>query len=129
MVEGIEQFYQQIAESMLDHIPEDWSVAIFEAMFFPQGSVYEAEYRRQADNVARDFRPASSGDRAFRQLRRAFQDEGKLLWGKARFELYPDGKFNLKLGYDDYDEKGDAHFDEEQELRRREERHRRLTQA
>lgn len=127
MVEGIEAFYQQIAESMIEAIPEEWSVASFEAIFFPEGSVYEAEYTRKLDGKVRGFQPASGGSRAFRQLRKKFKDAEKPLWGKARFELRPDGTFNMNWGYDDCDRDGNALFDEEQERRRHEARRIRLT--
>jgi hypothetical protein len=101
MIDGIETFYQRIAESMIEAIPEEWSSAVFEAIFFPEGSTYEAEYVRKADGKARSFSPADDGDKAFRQLRKKFKDAGKPLWGKARFEMRPDGTFNMNWVYDD----------------------------
>lgn len=127
MIEDVEALYQQIAESMIEAIPEEWSSASFEAIFFPDGSVYEAEYTRTSDDKARGFQPTSSGSRAFRQLRNKFKEAEKPLWGKARFELRPDGTFGMKWDYDDCDDDGYARFDEEAELRRSEERHQRLS--
>jgi hypothetical protein len=126
MIEGIETFYQQIAESMADAIPEDWSSAKFEALFYPNSSTYEAEYTRKVDGVARGFQPTDNGGRAFRQLRKKFKEAGKPLWGKACFELHSDGKFNMKWGYENCNENGDTIFNEEEELRRHEERRKRL---
>jgi hypothetical protein len=126
MIDGIEDLYQAIAESMVQTIPEDWSTATFEAIFYPDGSVYEGEYTRKADDVARSFQPATGGSRAFRQLRQRFKDAGKPLWGKARFDLRADGSFNMTWGYEDCDEDGNTLFDQEQELRRHEARRIRL---
>ena len=127
MIEGIELFYQQIAEAMIESIPEEWSSATFEAFFYPKSSSYEGEYTRKADGVARDFPPASGGCRAFRQLRKKFKDAGKPLWGRASFVLQADGTFNMKWIYDDCDHEGNTLFNEERELWRREERRKRLT--
>ena len=49
MIDGVEAFYEQIANSMIETIPEEWSTASFQAIFYPDGSVYEAEYIRKAD--------------------------------------------------------------------------------
>lgn len=128
MLEGVEGCYDQLADSMTQAIPEEWTSASFEAIFFPNSSIYEAEYVRKEDGKARGFQPADSGDRAFRQLRKLFKVAGKPVWGKARFELQPDGTFNMHWGYDNCDTNGDTVFDEDKELKRREERRARLSQ-
>ena len=96
MIKGIEVFLQQIAEA----IPEQWSAASFEAIFYLQSIVYEAGYTRKSDGMVRGFQPASGGSRAFRELRKRFKDAGKPLWGRACFRSWPDGTFNMKWGYD-----------------------------
>lgn len=127
MIDGIEDLYQQIAESMRGAIPEDWITAKFEAIFYPDGSTYEAEYIRKMDGGVRGFQPTSSGSRAFRQLRKKFKESGQQLWGRACVELHIDGKFNIQWGYDNCDQNGDTVFDEEKEIKRHEERRNRLS--
>jgi hypothetical protein len=127
MIDGIEQYYREIAESMSSAIPEEFSTAKFEAIFYEGSSHYEAEYRRKSDGVARAFQPADGGDRAFRQLRKKFKEAGKPVWGQATFELQSDGRFNMKWGYENCDENGNTRFDEEKELRRSQENFQRLT--
>lgn len=127
MIEGIEPLYQQIADSIQEAIPEEWATAKMEAVFFPDAIDYYGEYTRQADGISRGFATILSGERAFREIRKRFKDAGQPLWGRACFELDAGGKFNLKWGYDDCDEDGNAHFDEEEELKRSEERHQRLS--
>jgi hypothetical protein len=129
MIEGIEPLYLEIAQSMVDAIPEEWSSARFEAIFFSGSSIYEAEYTRRSDGVVLSFQPTSAGSRALRQLRKKFKEAGKRLWGQARFELRPDGKFNMQWGYENCDDNGDTRFDEEAELQRSEQRRLRLTQS
>lgn len=127
MIEGIEEFYQRITQSMIDAIPEAWSSATFEAIFFDNHSIYEAEYVRTADRIAYSFQPASGGSKAFRELRKRFLEAGKKPWGRARFELLPDGKFQVRWGYDNCDENGFTLFDADQEFQRREANRKRLT--
>jgi|SRR5271157_3578627 len=129
MIDGIEAIYQQIAESIQEAIAEEWSTAMMEAIFYNNSSTYFGEYTRKADGKLRDFGTTRSGERAFREARRRFRDAGNKPWGRATFELFPDGKFIMKLGYDGCDENGDTVFDEVEELRRHEERRNRLTSA
>lgn len=127
MIPGIEQFCQTIAGSMVETIPEEWSSALFDAVFYPDGVLYEAEYTRMADGVTRAFLPSAAGQRAFRELRKRFKEAGKPRWCRARFELQPDGHCDMRWGYDGCDENGFVVVDEEEELRRREERFIRLS--
>jgi hypothetical protein len=120
-------FYQRLADSMNSEISEEWSSAIFEAIFFADGSIYEAEYVRTQDGKVVGFHTASDGPKVFRELRKLFKSQGKKLWGKARFHMSSDGTFDLKFDYDNCDPEGNAIFDEEQELARHIARHRRLS--
>ena len=127
MVDGAEPLYEQMAESISECVPEKWSVAKMEAVFFDDSITYLGEYQRAADGVSRSFPTDIRGERAFRQLRQLFKDAAKPLWGQACFEMQSDGKFRINFGYDDCDEDGNTRFDEERELRRAEERRLRLT--
>lgn len=128
MIEGIERFYQQIADSIQDAIPEEWDAAKMEAIFFPGSSTYFGEYVRKADGKARDFPTSPAAESAFREIRRGFKKAGKKAWGQATFELYPDGRFNMAWGYENCNENGDTRFDEKEEMRRHEARRKRLTE-
>lgn len=99
--------------------------AEFHALFYADGSTYEVEYVRP-DGVARSYSPASDGDRAIRELRKAFRRAGHRVWGQVRFILHADGSFNAQWGYDGCDASGDLPFNEEAELRRHEVRRLRL---
>lgn len=70
--------------------------------------------------------PADGGDRAIRDLRKAFKQAGRPVWGEVRFILRADGSLNVQWGYDGCDADGNLPFDEEAELRRHEERRLRL---
>lgn len=127
MIDGIELLYQQIAESIEEAIPDEWTTARMEAAFFSESSKYMGEYTRESDGVARDFPTSFEAARAFREIRKRFKEAGKPLWGRAIFEMDSQGKFKMHWDYDNCDEEGNAIFDEEEELKKAEERHRRLT--
>lgn len=127
MIPGIEPLDQQIADSIQESIPDEWTTAKMEALFFPESITYIGEYVRSADAKERDFRTGRIAERAFRDIRRRFKDAGKTLWGRAVFELHSDGHFKMDWLYDGCDANGDMIFDEARELKRHEERHRRLT--
>ena len=127
MIEGIEQFYQEVADSIQDAIPEEWVTARMEGVFFRDRILYFGEDTRKADGVARSFPTNFQGQSAFREIRELFENSGQPLWGRASFELNAEGKFDMKLDYDDCDEDGYAIYDEERESKEIEERHRRLT--
>jgi hypothetical protein len=126
MIPGIEPLYQRIASAMKAAIPEEWTTAEFHAMFYSDGSTYEAEYVRKADGRAISFQPEGDGDRAIRELRRSFRQAGQPVWGQVRFFLRVDSSFDAKWDYEGCNDKGDLNFDEEAELLRHEERRLRL---
>lgn len=119
MMEGIEALYQQIAESIQQAIPEPWSVAWMEAIFFTEHISYFAEYIPDKGCMPKSFATGRLGRRAFEEMRELFRQSGKPLWCRVRFEIHSGGKFNMKWGYDDCDENGFARFDEQVELERK----------
>lgn len=127
MIEGVEPLYQAIAESIQETIDDDWSSAIMEAIFYSESSTYIGEYTRSVDGKARSFPTSGKGSRAFRALRERFREEGKPLWGRARFDLRPDGTFDIQWIYDNCDENGDTIFDPEQERKESDARYARLS--
>jgi hypothetical protein len=129
MMVGLEALYQEIADAMKEAIPEEWSTARIEAIFYPECIQYDGEYTRKADGALRSFCTNERGERAFEELRNKFQEAGEPLWGQARFELRADGKFTMKWGYDNCDENGDTRFDVDELLKRAEDRHKRLTRG
>ena len=82
MIDGIELFYQQIAESMEEAIPEEWSSARYEAIFYSGSSTYEAEMYANATVTFWGFSPATVvterfGSSARNSRRRASQFGGE----------------------------------------------------
>ena len=127
MIDGIDQYYQQIAQHIENAIPDNWETAQLVATFFPQCSEYLGEYKRKPDGVERGFPVNNATGKIFRQLRKAFKESGKPPWGKAVFLLNESGEFKMNWLYDDCDENGNQIFDEEVERKKSMDRVDRLT--
>ena len=126
MTEGIEESYANIADAIVTAVPEPWTEAKVEAIFFADSIDFEAEYKSEAGKD-RSFAVSMAGTRAFRELRRRFKDAGQPVWGQACFVLRANGKFSMKWGYDNCDENGDTVFSAEEWHKRHEERRQRLS--
>lgn len=126
MIEGIETYYQRIADGIVDGIPEDWRHARVEVVFYSECSDYDGEYTTD-DGKERSFEVSDDACLAFRQLRKKFNESGKRVWGQATFELNADGSFNMKWGYDNCEENGDTIWDADEWSRKQNERRSRLT--
>lgn len=127
MIDGIEGFYQELAAALQESIPEDWTAANMEAIFYADGSTYFGEYQRATDGKATDLELPRNAPRTFRALRAKFADAGQPLWGRARFELHADGNFKMHSSYDHCDQNGDTILDADEARRESDERFRRLT--
>lgn len=121
MIEGIEVVYQQIADTIVQLVPEPWREATVEVVCLPGGMHFEGTYRSEAGKL-RGFATSKNCHRAFRELRRKFEEAGQPIWGQAHFVLYSDGKFNMKWGYENCDANGDTLYDDEAWARRQEKR-------
>jgi hypothetical protein len=95
MIEGIEPFYRQIAESIQEAIPEPWESASLEVIFHPQSSTYDGEYFTTDNARPKSFGVELKLIRSFLGLRELFKNAGKPLWCRARFDLQSDGKFKM----------------------------------
>jgi hypothetical protein len=127
MIPNIEVLYERIADAMISSIPEDWATARIVAIFYADSITWEPEFQPRTGGL-KSFDVSMELTRAFEELRRKFKEAGKPVWGQAIFDLKPDGKFNMKWGYDNCDENGDTVWDEEEWLRRQEARRQRLSQ-
>ncbi|HQR07066.1 MAG TPA: DUF600 family protein [Gemmatales bacterium] len=126
MIPGIEEYYQQLGAAVNSAIGVEWNEASLEAIFYPDSIDFEAEYVDGSGKLTNLAFPPEAV-KAFRKLRQLFKDEGKPLWGSARFEINSKGKFNMKWVYDHCDENGNTIWDKEGWHLRQEERRRRFS--
>lgn len=126
-VDGLGAFFQRIGAGLQASIPEDWITAKAEAIFFSDSSTYVGEYVRKADRALRSTTNSSDNLKTIREMREKFRAAGKRLWGQFTFEMDASGKFNVHWGYENCDANGDTIFNEEESVRRSEDRWRRLS--
>ena len=126
MIEGIEPLYRRIADGIESAIREPWSSAFVEVAYFTEHSRYDGEYTGADGKATGSLEVVDDVRHAFDEARELFRLQGKLPWGRARFDLTSQGSFKMKWIYDDCDDQGFARFDEAKELKRARERRKRL---
>ena len=122
MIEGIEPYYQTIADSIAEQVPGPWSMAWVDAVFFSEHicftGVYVPRDATGAETKPKSFATDVPAEEAIEEIRELFRLAGEPVWGRAHFELRSDGGFNMTWSYEDCDENGCARFDEEAEKKR-----------
>jgi hypothetical protein len=112
MIDGIEGFYQRIADSIVPALPEVWHRAWMDAIFYSEHVLFHGSYQESEAGHCQDYMTTRSARRSFEELRESFKRAGRIPWCRARFEMYSTGKFAIQFSYDNCDENGFARFDE-----------------
>ncbi len=110
-----EQLFNLIAKYAVWHIDEGWEwIEVLFALLGPQTEEPEvhtitkrASHSHQQDcvrltkkDVTNDFRQDRAyASEAFMHLRHRVALPEHVMWRKATFKLYPDGKFNISISY------------------------------
>ena len=116
MIDGIEPYYQRIADEIHSALPDVWQLAWMDAIFYDASVSYYGSYLVADEDLCTDFEISMDATRAFRQMRALWTHSGRTPWCRARFNLFSTGKFKLQLSYDDSDDNGFARFDEDSEM-------------
>lgn len=114
MIPGIEEYYQIIAEEVMEVLPYRWEYAKVEAVFHYMAYRFEGVCRGRTLGI-RGFYVPEEAQAALIDLRELFRKAGKPVWGQVEFEFYPDGAFNVKWGYENCDADGNTIIVEEDE--------------
>lgn len=126
MIEGVEDAIQRIADGAVEAVPCPWTSASIGAIFYADNSDYMGDFVTPEGGVG-GFVLSMEMILAFGEIRDRLREAGKPVWGQARMELTPDGKFSLKWGYENCDADGNTIWDADAWTRRQEERQNRLT--
>lgn len=108
MDESMNAAVKQVAEIVYGAIHEpSWTSAFVEVVYYPDttdfsGDVVRPDGRLIAIELGFDFLDA------FDELRLLFRKSGQPMWGRARMDLMPHGKFTMQWGYDACDANGDT---------------------
>ena len=110
MFETIDEIYNHLGQSMFNALPEHWEKAWFEALLLdPEGAMQsnqEYVYNGQTfffnTNKINGIAKNAKCGKAFYALYKLMQkDENDIPWNKARFEIEPDGSFDMQFKYDE----------------------------
>src|SRR5215208_1670959 len=99
MARTLEDIYQEIADSIVESISDNWSKAIVTAEIEDDHGTLQCEYQKTSRSSFVSFDCEYKMYKAFKELRAVFQEEGKQPWSKAEFTLKSDGTFNLSFEY------------------------------
>ncbi len=92
----IDQIYKKIACNISDAIDAQWSIAVVIFDYEEDAGEFECVYKN-GSGVEHDFDISYETYKSFESLY-AITTEGKEnQWDRARFTLYPTGKFNIEF--------------------------------
>jgi len=97
----IDEIYLQIAQAIVDEIEGDWFVAIINATITNNHGGFETEYKKhENDDTYNYFEISFQTFEAFEKLHKITTEDGGSDWNRAKFTLYPTGKFNVEFEWD-----------------------------
>ena len=97
---SIDEIYQKIAHSIIDAIETQWSVAIITCELAEDAGAFKCIYKEDNDSaVDHDFDVTYETFKAFEKLHE-ITTSGENDWNRARFTLYPTGKFSIDFEWD-----------------------------
>ncbi|MGR6839879.1 immunity protein YezG family protein [Aliivibrio wodanis] len=110
MFENEINIYHHIGQSMFNALPEEWDSAYF--YFRMLGENGDCTYKQwylidnkvnafSVNEIDDEYEDAKCADAFFSLYKLMKKDESNIPWNKARFELKPDGSFDMKFKYDE----------------------------
>lgn len=108
MFESPEDVYQHVGKAIRDAIPEeDWNVAWLDILLdrLDTAITLIQSYKTSTEEAEKDFNVNVSGNAdiskaVFALFKLMRKDADDVPWNKARYTLYPDGKFDIEYKYD-----------------------------
>lgn len=83
---------------MISQLPEGWSDAFINAQMFGTAAEFQGGYK--SEQGAGKFKVSHTALDDFEDLQDLMIQEGQKKWNKAKFTLYPTGKFNMDFEWD-----------------------------
>ncbi|MGR6839874.1 immunity protein YezG family protein [Aliivibrio wodanis] len=110
MFENEINIYHHIGQSMFNALPEKWDSAFFyfrmlnergDCTYINKYLLHDNSFDFDVNQIDEEYENAKCAE-AFRALYKLMKkDESDIPWNKARFELKPDGSFDMKFKYDE----------------------------
>lgn len=95
----IEGLYQKIGQSISNSLTEQWVLAWIDMEIKADVEFFKGRYLVSQSADPKSFKVPQDTINAFEKLQKLMINPSKPNWKKAHFELYPDGKFDLKFEY------------------------------
>ena len=97
----IDEIQLQIAQAIVDEIKEEWAVATINATILNNYGGFKCVYKKDENaDVDYDFDIIFKTFEAFEKLHKITTEDGGSDWNRAKFTLYPTGKFNVEFEWD-----------------------------
>ena len=101
MSDVINNIYLNIAKGIVDVIDSNWSVAIIKFDYMGGAGEFDCTYKdSELSEVENDFDVDYSMYKLFKELHQVMNEREAHTWNRARFTLYPTGKFSIDFEWD-----------------------------
>lgn len=98
MGKTVDEVYLSIGQQIADAISDDWSEAWLYVEFFEDAGDFKGEYI--STSARKYFEVPDDVFDEFERLHEITTEEQSNRWNKAKFTLYPSGKFNINFEWD-----------------------------
>ena len=97
---NIDVLYQTIAQNIVNSIEGEWTEAVINFQFFGDAGKYNGRYLTLESRTEQDFTVGYNNYKAFKQIHQIMTEDGSNKWNRAKFTLYPTGKFSIDFEWD-----------------------------
>ncbi|WP_394145530.1 immunity protein YezG family protein [Vibrio atypicus] len=98
MKRDIDSIYLSIANGILGNIKGEWDSAVIYAELFDDAGSFKGECFNNTNKLF--FKVYHDALDDFEDLKEIMCNDDSNQWNKARFTLYPSGKFNIEFEWD-----------------------------
>ncbi|MCC5453124.1 antitoxin YezG family protein [Rheinheimera sp. UJ51] len=97
----VDEIYLEIAHNIIDAIETQWTVAIITCELAEDAGRFKGIYKEDIESaVDHDFGVSYETYKAFKNLHEITTEGGENKWNRAKFTLYPTGKFSIDFEWD-----------------------------
>lgn len=91
---NIDEIYLEIAYAIIDAIKSKWAIAIVDCKLAENTGDFKCTYKEDIDSDV-DVDCSFEMFTAFESLHKMTTEGGKNKWNRAKFTLYPTGKYSI----------------------------------
>lgn len=99
MSKTVDEIYLDVAKAVVESIDQPWQVAILNFEYTDDSGEFDCVFREEGGNE-QDFDVDFLTYKNFKELHLIMTKDGSNRWNRAKFTLYPSGKFNIDFEWD-----------------------------